>query len=191
MKCPKCGFNNDEDAKFCEQCGISLNAGSKIIREIKTNSNVKYLAILCIVLVVGIGITAGMVLNKNTNNESSIVGNNSTGNMSSQNITDNNVNNVSEVTKSNSNSEANKTSSDNIQTQLTPETSKLISASRAKSIAQGYINQPGARAATPTLSTVDGGKVYVVPVIYDSKQVGEIWINAQTGAIVGGSGGNP
>lgn len=66
-----------------------------------------------------------------------------------------------------------------------------ISATKAKSIAQKYIEQPGATAGTPKLTTMDGTQVYIVPVIYNDKQAGEIWIDAQTGKNVGGAGGAP
>ncbi len=67
-----------------------------------------------------------------------------------------------------------------------------ISASEAKSIVQNnYIEQDGATAGTPKLTTMNGEKVYIVPVIYNGKQAGEIWINAKTGKNVGGAGGAP
>lgn len=67
-----------------------------------------------------------------------------------------------------------------------------ISSSEAKSIVQNkYIEQAGATAGTPTLKTINGEKVYIVPVIYKGKQAGEIWIDAQTGKNIGGAGGAP
>jgi len=67
-----------------------------------------------------------------------------------------------------------------------------ISASEAKSIVQNnYIEQDGAKAGTPKLTTMNGEKVYVVPIIYNGKQAGEIWIDAQTGKNIGGAGGAP
>ncbi|MGB9978721.1 PepSY domain-containing protein [Methanobacterium sp.] len=67
-----------------------------------------------------------------------------------------------------------------------------ISTSEAKSIVQNkYIEQEGAKAGTPKLTTMNGKKVYVVPVIYNGEQSGEIWIDAQTGDNIGGAGGAP
>jgi len=66
-----------------------------------------------------------------------------------------------------------------------------ISITKAKSIAQNYIEQPGATAGTPKLQTMNGTKVYIVPVIYKSEQAGEIWIDAKTGKNIGGAGGAP
>jgi len=66
-----------------------------------------------------------------------------------------------------------------------------ISASQAKSIAQKSIGHPGATTGTPKLTTMDGKKVYVVPVIDNGKTAGEIWIDAQTGENIGGAGGAP
>lgn len=66
-----------------------------------------------------------------------------------------------------------------------------ISSSQAKSIAQNSIAQEGAAAGTPKLTTLDGKKVYVVPVIYNGKQAGEFVIDAETGKIIEGAGGAP
>jgi len=66
-----------------------------------------------------------------------------------------------------------------------------ISSNEAKSIAQNSIEQPGAKAGTPQLKTMDGEQVYVVPVMDNGKQAGEIWIDAQTGKVIGGAGGAP
>lgn len=66
-----------------------------------------------------------------------------------------------------------------------------IASSDAKIIAQKYIEEPGAIAGTPTLKTINGQETYVVPVILNSKVVGEIHINPQTGKNIGGAGGAP
>ena len=84
----------------------------------------------------------------------------------------------------------NTTSADNVTTSTTTE-SNTISASDAKEIAGKYIKQPGAYAGSPTLTKIDGNLVYIVPVIYNGENVGEIDINAQTGENVGGAGGAP
>ncbi|WP_414469231.1 PepSY domain-containing protein [Methanobacterium sp. ACI-7] len=64
-----------------------------------------------------------------------------------------------------------------------------ISASKAQEIAQKYIEEPGAKAGNPKLATINGKNVYVVPIIDNGEQVGEIEIDAQTGANLGGAGG--
>jgi uncharacterized membrane protein YkoI len=66
-----------------------------------------------------------------------------------------------------------------------------ISSSEAKKIAQKYIEEPGATAGTPALCKTGGKYVYVVPVIDNGKNAGEIDIDAQTGKNVGGAGGAP
>lgn len=72
MFCPKCGTKNDADAKYCEGCGQSLQKGVNkrdILDKEKNNSSgmsngVKALIIVCIVLIAGISVTAGMLLQK-------------------------------------------------------------------------------------------------------------------------------
>lgn len=72
MFCPKCGTKNDDDAKYCEGCGQSLQKGVNkrdILDKEKTSgggmsSGVKALIVICIVLIAGIGVTAGMLLQK-------------------------------------------------------------------------------------------------------------------------------
>ena len=66
-----------------------------------------------------------------------------------------------------------------------------ISSSEAKSIAKKYILQEGATAGTPKLITSNGKQVYLVPVIMNGNQVGEIYIDPQTGYNLGGAGGAP
>lgn len=68
-------------------------------------------------------------------------------------------------------------------------TTTEISASKAQEIAQKYIEEPNAKAGTPKLTTFDGKKIYVVPIIDNGETVGEIEIDAQTGANLGGAGG--
>jgi len=65
----------------------------------------------------------------------------------------------------------------------------IISASEAQSIAQKYIEEPGATAGTPDLVEKNGQKIYIVPVILNGQTVGEIHIDAITGNNVGGAGG--
>lgn len=66
-----------------------------------------------------------------------------------------------------------------------------ISSSKAKSIAEGYIEQEGATAGTPKLKTIDGKKIYVVPIEMNGSSVGEIYIDPKTGENLGGAGGAP
>jgi len=65
----------------------------------------------------------------------------------------------------------------------------IISASEAQSIAQKYIEEPGAKAGTPNLVEENGQKIYIIPVILNGQTVGEIHIDALTGNNVGGAGG--
>jgi uncharacterized membrane protein YkoI len=65
----------------------------------------------------------------------------------------------------------------------------VISSEEAKKIASNYIEQSGATAGTPQLVNQDGKKVYVVPVIYNGTNAGEIDIDALTGQNLGGAGG--
>lgn len=72
MICPKCGTKNDEDAKYCEGCGRSLQAGigrhdtaSKGKNESEgMHTNVKVLIVICVVLIAVLGVAAGMLLQK-------------------------------------------------------------------------------------------------------------------------------
>jgi len=74
MQCPNCGYNNDEDAAFCENCGANLEEIPSFgrIKQSKTektgmSTSSKLLIVVCIVLVVVLGITAGtLFLNKGT-----------------------------------------------------------------------------------------------------------------------------
>jgi uncharacterized membrane protein YkoI len=104
-----------------------------------------------------------------------------------KNSTNNSANSSSEVQQNSAN---NTTIADN---GITPKTDNAtnISATEAKKIAGKYIDEPGAYAGTPKLSTQGGNLVYVVPVIYNEKIVGEIDIDAQSGKNVGGAGGAP
>ena len=81
---------------------------------------------------------------------------------------------------------ANDNSSENTSTDTT-----ILPASQAKKLAGQYIEEPGATAGTPELVTSGNKKIYLVPVIYNGEQVGEIEIDAVTGENLGGSGGAP
>ena len=66
-----------------------------------------------------------------------------------------------------------------------------ITSAEAQKIASKYIAVSGAIAGTPTLTKQDNKLVYIVPVIDNGKNVGEIDIDAQTGENLGGAGGAP
>jgi uncharacterized membrane protein YkoI len=66
-----------------------------------------------------------------------------------------------------------------------------ISSSEAKAIASKSILQEGATAGTPKLTTYGSTKAYLVPVMMNGQQVGEIYIDANTGKNLGGAGGAP
>jgi hypothetical protein len=66
-----------------------------------------------------------------------------------------------------------------------------ISSSEAQSIADNYIEEPGASSGTPKTVNIGGEDTYVVPVESEGNNVGEIHIDPQTGENVGGAGGAP
>lgn len=64
--CPKCGYKNDDDAVFCESCGENLRSKSGANSTgsgMKTST--KLLIGLCIVLIAGLGVTSGFLLQMN------------------------------------------------------------------------------------------------------------------------------
>jgi uncharacterized membrane protein YkoI len=70
-----------------------------------------------------------------------------------------------------------------IQTKITP--------AEAQKIANKYIEVSNATAGTPNLVKQSGKLVYIVPVVSNGINVGEIDIDAQTGKNLGGAGGAP
>lgn len=66
-----------------------------------------------------------------------------------------------------------------------------ITVKKAKIIAQKYIEEPDAMAGTPKTKKIGNMQVYVVPVIINHTQVGEIHIDPKNGKNVGGAGGAP
>lgn len=66
-----------------------------------------------------------------------------------------------------------------------------ISAAEAQKIAKSYIEVSGVTAGTPTLVKQENKLVYVVPLTSNGTNVGEIDIDAITGANLGGAGGSP
>ena len=91
VKCQNCGHENELDANFCEKCGANLkstlNTRNHPIDPDKTgmNTSTKLLIIACIILVAGLGLTAGALIQMNkvgtvpgTNNSSVSQSTNST-----------------------------------------------------------------------------------------------------------------
>lgn len=97
------------------------------------------------------------------------------------NTTQNNTQNLSNQSNNNSNNNTNNTTN----------STNLISPEKAKSIAQQYVKEPGVTTGTPVLQTFNGKKVYVVPLVQNGQNVGEIEIDAVTGENLGGAGGAP
>jgi hypothetical protein len=72
VKCKECGHDNDPDASFCESCGSKIGAGfskgistGKSVNEGGMVQSTKILIVVCVVLVIGVGITAGYLLKNN------------------------------------------------------------------------------------------------------------------------------
>ena len=104
-------------------------------------------------------------------------GNNTTNNSTTLGTQTQQINNTTQNTNSNT------------PTQTTTKTA--ISSVEAMKIANTYIEVSNATAGTPSLVTQNNKLVYVVPVIDNGTNVGEIDIDAQTGANLGGAGGSP
>ena len=64
-----------------------------------------------------------------------------------------------------------------------------ISTLEAQKIASKYIEQTGATPGSPKLVTQNGKKVYIVPVVEKTENVGEIDLDAHNGSNLGGAGG--
>ena len=95
-----------------------------------------------------------------------------------------NINNNSNVTVEQQKLQTNDNTIDNT-------SEKLISSAKAQKIAISFIEEAGAIAGTPTLTKQDNKMVYIVPIIENGQNVGEITIDAETGANLGGAGGSP
>ena len=85
----------------------------------------------------------------------------------------------------------NSTQNTNSNTPTQTTTKTAISSAEAMKIANTYIEVSNATAGTPSLVTQNNKLVYIVPVIDNGTNVGEIDIDAQTGANLGGAGGSP
>jgi cytoskeletal protein RodZ len=145
---------------------------------VKMLSN-KWLALI-IIVVASLGTATGymIVLNSHNSPSAPLLSNNNSTN-------GNNTSSVRNITVN-----TNSTNSTNNSTQNTSST--LISASEAQQIARGYIETTGVTAGTPKLVTESGTQVYIVPLIdTNNTAVGEIDIDAKTGANIGGAGGAP
>lgn len=72
-KCQKCGYENDKDATFCENCGANLKTtlSSRTYpkepknKEESMSQSTKILIVVCVILVAGLGITAGALMQMN------------------------------------------------------------------------------------------------------------------------------
>jgi uncharacterized membrane protein YkoI len=104
------------------------------------------------------------------------------GNSGSKNITNNSTNNTSGPEKQGT-LPSNYTTHNSTQTQ--------ISSAEAQKIASKYIQVSGATAGTPKLMKQDNKMVYIVPIIKNGTNVGEIYIDSITGKNLGGAGGAP
>lgn len=87
MICPECGHNNDSDAKYCQKCGFSLFKSETGISNLT-----KILIVFFIILVAGLAIAAGILLNANNTTQAPSLGNNTTAKINSDNSTPNNTN---------------------------------------------------------------------------------------------------
>lgn len=103
------------------------------------------------------------------------------------NNTNNTTNQDTQQTQQINNATTKDTNSDTTKTT----TKTAISSAEAMKIANGYIQVSTATAGTPSLVNQDNKMVYIVPVMDNGTNVGEIDIDAQTGANLGGAGGSP
>jgi uncharacterized membrane protein YkoI len=109
------------------------------------------------------------------------------GNISSNNTANNSTTQGTQPNQQINNTTTQKTNNDTTQTS----TKTAISSAEAMKIANTYIEVSNATAGIPSLVNEDNKMVYVVPVISNGTNVGEIDIDAQTGANLGGDGGSP
>lgn len=78
MRCQNCGYNNDEDAEFCVNCGTNLGKRSGI------GTSTKLLIVVVVVLVLGLGVVSGMLLMSNQTQSAANASANGTTNNSGQ-----------------------------------------------------------------------------------------------------------
>ena len=74
-RCENCGHENDMDASFCESCGANLKTSTLSKKPGKTIKNdegmaqsTKILIIVCVILVIGVGIAAGVLIKNSQQN---------------------------------------------------------------------------------------------------------------------------
>ena len=102
------------------------------------------------------------------------------------------TNNTTNTTTGTINASVSNTTPTTTQTATTSNnTQSNISPAEAQKIANTYIQVSDATAGTPKLVNQSGKLVYIVPVITNGTNVGEIDIDAQTGKNLGGAGGAP
>jgi len=147
---------------------------------VKMLSN-KWLALI-IIVVASLGTATGymIVLNSHNSPSAPLLSNNNSTN-------GNNTSSVRNITVN-----TNSTNSTNNSTQNTSSTfnntQSNISPAKAQEIAAGYIETSGVTAGTPKLVDESGTQVYIVPLIdTNNTAVGEIDIDAKTGANIGGA----
>jgi len=78
VKCNNCGHDNDSNASYCENCGNKINGFTTGNLNNKRNQSgfsnlTKVLIAVCILLVVGVGITAGYLIKNNPQTPSAAV----------------------------------------------------------------------------------------------------------------------
>ena len=95
MKCPKCGLDNDDGAKFCKSCGASLESSPQGEKSSKNTLIIAVTAIICICIIAG----AFIMVSGNNSNDSVAVNESDT-------------NSSSELSTSDSSSESSNDNSD-------------------------------------------------------------------------------
>jgi len=72
VRCQNCGHINESDATFCETCGTNLKttfskgySRDSVKKEKGMSQSTKILIIVCVILVAGLGITAGALIQMN------------------------------------------------------------------------------------------------------------------------------
>jgi uncharacterized membrane protein YkoI len=113
------------------------------------------------------------------------------GNTNSNNITNNSTTQGTQKMQQIKNTTPNTTPNTTASDTKSKTVQTKISSAEAMKIANSYIQVSTAKAGTPALITQDNKLVYIVPVIDNGTNVGEIDIDAQTGANLGGAGGSP
>ena len=99
MFCPKCGTENDDNAKFCKGCGASLNSSPNIeTKKVENSSNNKLIiaitAIICVCIIFGalfmvLGNDSGDAVVTANNSSNNVESNDSSTNMNADTSSDN------------------------------------------------------------------------------------------------------